>query len=372
MCIQSYLLTSLYATNRHCDKEDPSWRLWFKSRLLPAAASFAVRYGTLLRPVRRSDMSDADKGEKAKSLSDQFCEKFTQAVGEAGKRFGSKGTGVVIGTNIIWFYLWCRPLWEHYPSWTSKISCFAINENVLTYITLDFMFGFAMFFWIMTMWSFFVIVLTSPITPKEILAQEDTREFDNECEPCGFAKPARGNHCRQCDSCVMKHDHHCMWLANCIGLGNYNVYFLFVFYGAILHYFMAAMVLLGGAYPVYHGDFTAFAIMYTPLWHIAISVPLVLLLAFLLLFFGSLTKLHVQLLFSGKTCREYYLNNTTLPLSDDKWQNFREVFSHNIFFCGFPWPNRSSLLGQKNEWRDQYIKKCKQAGVIGSRKKVKV
>lgn len=63
------------------------------------------------------------------------------------------------------------------------------------------------------------------------------------CRTCGFLKPARSKHCSICNVCVAKHDHHCIWVMNCLGKGNYAYFVAMLLsvsamlsYGAYLAY----------------------------------------------------------------------------------------------------------------------------------------
>ncbi|KAJ1767380.1 Palmitoyltransferase zdhhc2 [Coemansia sp. RSA 1843] len=53
------------------------------------------------------------------------------------------------------------------------------------------------------------------------------------CLKCNLPKPDRAHHCSVCGVCVLKMDHHCPWVNNCVGFNNQKPFLLFIAYSML-------------------------------------------------------------------------------------------------------------------------------------------
>ena len=55
-------------------------------------------------------------------------------------------------------------------------------------------------------------------------------KFMRYCLKCQCIKPPRTHHCSRCGRCVLRMDHHCRWVDNCVGQRNLKIFLIFVLY----------------------------------------------------------------------------------------------------------------------------------------------
>ncbi|KAG8584795.1 hypothetical protein GDO81_004768 [Engystomops pustulosus] len=160
--------------------------------------------------------------------------------------------------------------WSYY-AYVLELCIYTIRSDTEKVIYLVF---FHIFF-ILFVWSYWKTIFSCPANPskefclsksdKELYEKEERQEYQQEilrraakdlpiytttatnairyCERCQLIKPDRCHHCSTCDVCVLKMDHHCPWVNNCVGFSNYKFFLLFLMYSLLYCLFIAGTVL---------------------------------------------------------------------------------------------------------------------------------
>ncbi|KAI0697788.1 DHHC palmitoyltransferase-domain-containing protein [Cytidiella melzeri] len=65
------------------------------------------------------------------------------------------------------------------------------------------------------------------------------------CHQEGFLKPMRAHHCRACGTCILKYDHHCPWIGQCVGARNHKFFVHFLQWAFIFCVWVLATLVAG-------------------------------------------------------------------------------------------------------------------------------
>ncbi|XP_051924306.1 zf-DHHC domain-containing protein isoform X1 [Hippocampus zosterae] len=62
------------------------------------------------------------------------------------------------------------------------------------------------------------------------------------CSRCETYRPPRAHHCRVCQRCIRRMDHHCPWINNCVGELNQKYFIQFLFYTGVASVYATLLV----------------------------------------------------------------------------------------------------------------------------------
>eukprot|EP00388_Colpodella_angusta_P022859 GDKJ01058426.1.p1 GENE.GDKJ01058426.1~~GDKJ01058426.1.p1 ORF type:complete len:367 (+),score=34.37 GDKJ01058426.1:48-1148(+) len=154
------------------------------------------------------------------------------------------------------------------------------------------------------------------------------------CKFCHKFKPDRAHHCRVCQTCVLKMDHHCPWIHNCVGFHNHKFFFLLLLYSVCSCWFVSVTV-YDTVKRNMHEMETPFGDLFSVMFCETISTLLGLVITAFFAF-------HCGLAWYGITTLEFCERKRTPASGNSRYDeksltiNLREILGPNILLWPFP------------------------------------
>ncbi|XP_077375561.1 putative palmitoyltransferase ZDHHC13 isoform X2 [Festucalex cinctus] len=188
------------------------------------------------------------------------------------------------------------------------------------------------------------------------------------CTSCMIKKPVRASHCKRCDACVAKQDHHSIWTNTCIGSRNHRYFVIFLlslslmggwmFYGCVMYWSTHCMPhyekqgFVGVAFAVVTCSPWLLCIFLLALYHTCWSSFILLLQLYQIAFLGLTTAERMSLIMHARNHRQ------SLSLSQNPY-NLGVVRNLASFFqlrcCGLFKPAIIDWTQQFPPGRDQRL-----------------
>eukprot|EP01018_Ginkgo_biloba_P038027 Gb_33986 [translate_table: standard] len=198
------------------------------------------------------------------------------------------------------------------------------------------------------------------ITPtRETISAVGSSSRNCSCTYCHVWQPQRSKHCHDCDKCVLRFDHHCVWLGTCVGQGNHCRFWWYLFEETVLCVWTGVMYIISITRSISDNW-----------WHSGLEIFLLIVLLFCLIILLMLLLFHSYLVLTNQTTYELirrrripYLRGVpdkVHPFSKGSLRNiYRFCCSFNDFYIIDSLPTREELESKARPYTFWDVLSCR-------------
>ncbi|EAS06291.1 DHHC zinc finger protein (macronuclear) [Tetrahymena thermophila SB210] len=192
-------------------------------------------------------------------------------------------------------------------------------------------------FFFLAIISYFKASLSDPgflknLKPPSELLEENQIIYCQKC-PDKKWKPQRAHHCKTCQKCVFRMDHHCTWINNCVGLKNQKYFILFLVHCEI-YCILLIIYLVFSAVLLYQNTPKLFMLFIGMTWKHLVAILFIVLSALFIFLINEFLSDQYDCLKTNQTTVESYKEKFGRPYSF--FNQLQLVFGQDQFYWLIP------------------------------------
>jgi palmitoyltransferase len=220
-----------------------------------------------------------------------------------------------------------------------NVAYFALTAGpfILQKLFLYYISNFVWITWMILLLSVVINYHLSVVTNPGFIEREIFEVPVQVCKYCERSKPPRAHHCRKCHKCVLRMDHHCLWISNCVGYFNQGHFTRLII--SLTLFLLESLVLLIGYF--WYGLYVHDHILVLLCWSVSMAFLLPLTTIVGLLLFNQ-----IKMIITNQTTIEKLEYEEDLDMGLDPeskydigwYDNAKQILGENHYLWWLPQP----------------------------------